>query len=151
MLDLLKDLEDGTITFYQQGNFVDLCRGPHIPDTGFIKAAKLLNIAGAYWRGDETRKQLTRIYGITFPKKSLLDEYLVQLEEAKKRDHRKLGKEMELFTFSEKVGMGLPLWLPKGAALRERLIEFLSKAQKKLGYTPVATPHIGSKQLYVTS
>lgn len=150
-LDLIKDLEDGQITFYSQGNFTDLCRGPHIPDTSFIKAVKLTAISGAYWRGDEKSKQLTRIYGITFPKKSLLDEYLVILEEAKKRDHRKLGKEMELFTFSEKVGMGLPLWLPKGTALRERLVEFLSKAQKKAGYTPVITPHIGNKNLYITS
>ncbi len=150
-LDLLKDLADGTITFYKQGNFTDLCRGPHIPDTSFIKAVKLLNIAGAYWRGDEKSKQLTRIYGITFPKKSQLDEYLVMLEEAKKRDHRKLGKEMELFMFSEKVGMGLPMWLPKGAALRERLVNFLSAAQKKAGYTPVITPHIGNKELYITS
>lgn len=150
-LDLIKDLEDGQITFYSQGNFTDLCRGPHIPDTSFIKAVKLTAISGAYWRGDEKSKQLTRIYGITFPKKSLLDEYLIILEEAKKRDHRKLGKEMELFTFSEKVGMGLPLWLPKGTALRERLVEFLSKAQKKAGYTPVITPHIGNKNLYITS
>src|SRR5258706_8929152 len=150
-LDLLKDLEDGQITFYTQGNFTDLCRGPHIPNTGYIKAVKLLNIAGAYWRGDETKKQLTRIYGITFPKQSLLQEYLVMVEEAKKRDHRKLGKEMELFTFSEKVGLGLPLWLPKGAMLRERLESFLRKAQLKSGYVPVVTPHIGNKQLYVTS
>ncbi|HEU4717806.1 MAG TPA: threonine--tRNA ligase [Bacteroidia bacterium] len=150
-LDLLEDLKDGSITFYSQGNFTDLCRGPHIPDTGFIKAAKLLNIAGAYWRGDETKKQLTRIYGITFPKQKELDEYLVMLEEAKKRDHRKLGRELELFTFSEKVGMGLPLWLPNGAALRERLQSFLQKAQLKAGYLPVVTPHIGHKQLYVTS
>ena len=150
-LDLLQDLEDGSITFYTQGNFTDLCRGPHIPNTGYIKAVKLLNIAGAYWRGDESKKQLTRIYGITFPKQSLLSEYLVIVEEAKKRDHRKLGKELELFTFSEKVGMGLPLWLPKGAMLRERLENFLRKAQLKAGYVPVITPHIGNKQLYVTS
>jgi threonyl-tRNA synthetase len=150
-LDLLKDLEDGKITFYTQGNFTDLCRGPHIPNTGFIKAVKLLNLAGAYWRGDESKKQLTRIYGITFPKQKELDEYLVMLEEAKKRDHRKLGRELELFAFSEKVGMGLPLWLPNGAALRERLQNFLQKAQLKAGYLPVITPHIGNKQLYVTS
>jgi threonyl-tRNA synthetase len=150
-LDLLQDLEDGKITFYTQGNFTDLCRGPHIPNTGFIKAVKLTNLAGAYWRGDETKKQLTRIYGITFPKQKELDEYLVMLEEAKKRDHRKLGKELELFTFSEKVGMGLPLWLPAGAALRERLQNFLQKAQLKAGYVPVITPHIGNKQLYITS
>ena len=150
-LDLLKDLEDGSITFYTQGNFTDLCRGPHIPDTGGIKAIKLLNTAGAYWRGDENSKQLTRIYGITFPKSKDLTEYLQLLEEAKKRDHRKLGKELELFTFSEKVGMGLPLWLPKGAALRERLEQFLRAAQKKAGYGQVVTPHIGHKNLYVTS
>jgi threonyl-tRNA synthetase len=150
-LDLIKDLEDGKITFYTQGNFTDLCRGPHIPNTGFIKAVKLMNVAGAYWRGDETRKQLTRIYGVTFPKQSELTEYLHMIEEAKKRDHRKLGKELELFTFSEKVGMGLPLWLPKGAALRERLVSFLSKAQQKAGYEQVITPHIGHKNLYVTS
>ena len=150
-LDLLKDLEDGTITFYSQGNFTDLCRGPHIPDTGFIKAAKLMSIAGAYWRGDEKSKQLTRIYAITFPKQKDLTEYLTLLEEAKKRDHRKLGKELELFTFSEKVGMGLPLWLPKGAMLRERLEGFLRKAQVRAGYQQVVTPHIGHKDLYVTS
>jgi len=150
-LDLISDLQDGTITFYTQGNFTDLCRGPHIPDTGFIKAAKLTAISGAYWRGDEKSKQLTRIYGITFPKKSMLDEHLKMLEEAKKRDHRKIGKELELFFFSEKVGMGLPLWLPKGAALRERLVQFLSRAQQKAGYTPVITPHIGNKLLYITS
>ncbi|MEQ8715506.1 MAG: threonine--tRNA ligase, partial [Cyclobacteriaceae bacterium] len=150
-LDLLKDLADGTITFYKQGDFTDLCRGPHIPNTGFIKAAKILNIAGAYWRGDESRKQLTRLYGITFPKQKELTEYLHMLEEAKKRDHRKLGKELELFTFSEKVGQGLPLWLPKGTMLRERLESFMRKAQLKSGYEPVVTPHIGSKQLYVTS
>jgi threonyl-tRNA synthetase len=150
-LDLLKDLEDGKITFYTQGEFTDLCRGPHIPDTSFIKAIKLMNIAGAYWRGDEKNKQLTRIYGITFTKAKDLADYLVLLEEAKKRDHRKLGKELELFTFSEKVGMGLPLWLPKGAALRERLENFLKKAQMKAGYLPVVTPHIGNKNLYITS
>lgn len=150
-LDLLKDLADGTITFYTQGNFTDLCRGPHIPDTSSIKAAKLMNIAGAYWRGDEKGKQLTRIYAVTFQKQKELTEYLTLLEEAKKRDHRKLGKELDLFAFSEKVGMGLPLWLPKGAALRERLRTFLEKAQMKSGYQPVATPHIGNKELYVTS
>jgi threonyl-tRNA synthetase len=150
-LDLIKDLQDGTITFYEQGNFVDLCRGPHIPDTSPIKAVKLLNVAGAYWRGDESRKQLTRIYGITFPKQKELTDYLHVLEEAKKRDHRKLGKELELFAFSEKVGMGLPLWLPKGTALRERLVNFLKKAQTKSGYLSVITPHIGHKQLYITS
>lgn len=150
-LELIDGLSDGEITFYQQGNFVDLCRGPHIPDTGFIRAIKLLNVAGAYWRGDEKNKMLTRIYGITFPKQKELDEYLTLLEEAKKRDHRKLGKELDLFTFSEKVGAGLPLWLPKGAALRERLIQFLQRAQVASGYLPVVTPHIGSKELYVTS
>jgi threonyl-tRNA synthetase len=150
-LELLKDLEDGEITFYHSGNFIDLCRGPHIPDTGTIKAVKLLNIAGAYWRGDEKNKQLTRIYGISFPKQKELNEYLVLLEEAKKRDHRKLGKELELFAFSEKVGLGLPLWLPKGTQLRERLENFLRKAQVKAGYQGVVTPHIGNKQLYVTS
>lgn len=150
-LDLIEGLEDGKITFYQQGNFIDLCRGPHIPDTGIIKAAKITNIAGAYWRGDEKNAQLTRIYGITFPKQKELAEYLQMLEEAKKRDHRKLGKELELFAFSEKVGMGLPLWLPKGTILRERLENFLRKAQVKAGYSPVVTPHIGSKELYITS
>jgi threonyl-tRNA synthetase len=150
-LELINGLEDGKITFYQQGNFVDLCRGPHLPHTGFIKAVKLLNVAGAYWRGDEKNKMLTRVYGITFPKQKELDEYLFLLEEAKKRDHRKLGKELELFAFSEKVGMGLPLWLPKGTLLRERLEQFMRKAQIKAGYDPVVTPHIGSKQLYVTS
>ncbi|MFI5138494.1 MAG: threonine--tRNA ligase [Sphingobacteriales bacterium] len=150
-LDLIKDLPDGSITFYTQGNFTDLCRGPHIPNTGFIKAVKLMSVAGAYWRGDESRKQLTRIYGVTFPKQSELTDYLHLLEEAKKRDHRKLGKEMELFAFSEKVGMGLPLWLPKGAALRERLTAFLQKAQVRAGYEQVITPHIGHKNLYVTS
>lgn len=150
-LDLIKDLEDGSITFYKQGNFTDLCRGPHIPNTGFIKAVKLTNVAGAYWRGDETKKQLTRIYGVTFPKASELTEYLQMIEEAKKRDHRKLGKELELFAFSEKVGMGLPLWLPKGARLRQKLMDFLQKAQLAAGYEPVVTPHIGHKALYVTS
>ncbi len=150
-LDLLEGLEDGTITFYTQGNFTDLCRGPHIPHTGFIKAIKLMSIAGAYWRGDEKNKQLTRIYGITFPKAKELKEYLELLEEAKKRDHRKLGKELELFTFSQRVGQGLPLWLPKGAELRERLEMFLKRTQKAAGYVPVITPHIGNKELYVTS
>lgn len=150
-LELIDGLQDGSITFYQQGNFVDLCRGPHIPSTGPIKAIKLLSVAGAYWRGDEKNKMLTRVYGITFPKQKELDEYLHLLEEAKKRDHRKLGKELELFAFSEKVGMGLPLWLPKGTILRERLEQFMRRAQVKAGYDPVVTPHIGSKQLYVTS
>jgi threonyl-tRNA synthetase len=150
-LDLLEGLEDGQITFYQQGNFTDLCRGPHIPNTSFIKAVKLMNVAGAYWRGDEKNKQLTRVYAVTFPKQKDLADYLVLLEEAKKRDHRKLGKELELFAFSENVGMGLPLWLPKGAMLRERLVQFLQKAQMKAGYLPVVTPHIGNKKLYVTS
>lgn len=150
-LELLEGLDDGTITFYTQGNFTDLCRGPHIPNTGFIKAIKLTAIAGAYWRGDETRKQLTRIYGITFPKASELEEYLAKLEMAKARDHRKLGKELDLFTFSARVGQGLPLWLPKGAALRERLENFLKKAQKEAGYDQVITPHIGSKELYECS
>jgi threonyl-tRNA synthetase len=150
-LELISELEDGTITFYTQGEFTDLCRGPHIPDTGHIKAVKLLSIAGAYWRGDEKNKQLTRIYGITFPKNSELTEYLERLEEAKKRDHRKLGKELELFTFSQKVGQGLPMWLPKGAALRDRLEQFLKRAQKAAGYQQVITPHIGNKALYVTS
>ena len=150
-LELLSELTDGTITFYTQGNFTDLCRGPHIPDTGFIKAIKLLSIAGAYWRGDEKNKQLTRIYGITFPKQSELVAHLEKLEEAKRRDHRKLGKELDLFTFSAKVGQGLPLWLPKGAALRERLENFLKKAQRKAGYQQVITPHIGNKELYVCS
>jgi threonyl-tRNA synthetase len=150
-LELISELEDGTITFYTQGEFTDLCRGPHIPDTGHIKAVKLLSIAGAYWRGDEKNKQLTRIYGITFPKNSELSEYLERLEEAKKRDHRKLGKELELFTFSQKVGQGLPMWLPKGAELRDRLEQFLKRAQKAAGYQQVITPHIGNKALYVTS
>ena len=150
-LELLEGLEDGQITFYSQGNFTDLCRGPHLPDTSFIKAIKLTALAGAYWRGDEKNKMLTRIYGITFPKEKELKEYLHLLEEAKKRDHRKLGKELELFHFSEKVGMGLPLWLPKGAALRERLIDFMKKAQQQAGYLPVVSPHIGNKNLYITS
>ncbi|GAB3928774.1 threonine--tRNA ligase [Mucilaginibacter myungsuensis] len=150
-LDLIKDLPDGAITFYTQGGFTDLCRGPHMPNTGFVKAVKITNVAGAYWRGDETRKQLTRIYAVTYPKASELTEYLHMIEEAKKRDHRKLGKELELFAFSEKVGMGLPLWLPKGTALRERLVNFLQKAQSKAGYEQVITPHIGHKNLYVTS
>ncbi len=150
-LELINDLADGTITFYQQGNFVDLCRGPHIPNTGPIKAIKLLNVAGAYWRGNEKNKMLTRVYGITFPKQKELEEYLHVLEEAKKRDHRKIGRELELFAFSEKVGMGLPLWLPKGTILRERLEQFMRKAQVRAGYDPVVTPHIGGKSLYVTS
>lgn len=150
-IELIEELDDGEITFYQQGNFTDLCRGPHIPDTGAIKAIKLMSLAGAYWRGDEHNKQLTRIYGITFPKKKELDEYLEMLEEAKKRDHRKLGKEMELFSFSQRVGQGLPLWQPRGAILRDCLEDFLKKAQQEAGYEPVITPHIGSKELYVTS
>ncbi|MFI5222392.1 MAG: threonine--tRNA ligase, partial [Bacteroidia bacterium] len=150
-LELIDGLADGTITFYEVGNFTDLCRGPHIPSTGFIKALKLMSVAGAYWRGDEKNKQLTRIYGITFPKQKELTEYLTLLEEAKKRDHRKLGKELELFTFSEKVGGGLPLWLPKGTMIRERLERFLRNAQVKAGYVQVITPHIGKKELYVTS
>ena len=150
-VELINELEDGHISFYTNGSFTDLCRGPHLRDTSVIKAVKLTAIAGAYWRGDQNRQQLTRIYGISFPKKSMLDEYLVLMEEAKKRDHRKIGKEMELFTFSSKVGMGLPLWLPKGADLRSRLEEFLKKIQKSYGYLPVITPHIGNKELYVTS
>ncbi len=150
-LELIEGLEDGKITFYEQGGFVDLCKGPHIPSTEPIKAVKILNLAGAYWRGDEKRKQLTRVYAITFPKQKELDEYLILLEEAKKRDHRKIGQELELFMFSEKVGQGLPLWLPKGTALRSRLEDFLKKEQIKRGYMPVITPHIGSKNLYVTS
>ena len=149
--ELIDELADGTITTYSQGGFTDLCRGPHLPNMSPIKAVKVMSIAGAYWRGDEKRDQLTRVYGITFPKKKMLDEYLALLEEAKKRDHRKLGKEMELFTFSQTVGQGLPLWLPKGAALRERLEQFLRKIQKKAGYLQVITPHIGNKALYVTS
>ena len=150
-LELIDGLEDGSITFYNQGNFTDLCRGPHIPHTGYIKAVKILNVAGAYWRGDEKRKQLTRLYAISFPKQKELKEYLELLEQAKLRDHRKIGKELELFTFSEKVGKGLPLWLPKGAVLRERLENFMRKAQLKAGYDQVVTPHIGGKELYVTS
>ena len=150
-LELIDGLSDGSITFYTQGGFTDLCRGPHIPNTSHIKAVKLTNIAGAYWRGDEKNKMLTRVYGVTYPSQKELDEYLLLLEEAKKRDHRKLGKELELFTFSEKVGSGLALWLPNGAMLRERLQQFLQKAQMDTGYLPVITPHIGSKQLYVTS
>jgi threonyl-tRNA synthetase len=150
-LDLLLGLEDGSITFYKQGNFTDLCRGPHIPNTGFIKAAKIMNVAGAYFKGDQNNKMLTRIYGVTFPKQKELEDYIILLEEAKRRDHRKLGQELDLFTFSEKVGKGLPLWLPKGAMLRERLENFLRKAQVKAGYQQVVTPHIGSKQLYLTS
>ena len=150
-LELLEDLEDGDITFYTSGYFTDLCRGPHIPDTSPVKAVKLLKVAGAYWRGDEKRKQLTRIYGITFPKKKELDEYLVMLEEAKKRDHRLLGKELELFTFSQNVGQGLPLWLPKGADLRERLEQYLKRVQQDAGYQQVITPHIGNVNLYETS
>ncbi|MBQ0069728.1 MAG: threonine--tRNA ligase [Bacteroidales bacterium] len=149
--ELINELEDGHITTYTQGNFTDLCRGPHIPNTAPIKAVKILSLAGAYWRGDEKRPQLVRVYGITFPKKSMLDEYLTLLEEAKKRDHRKIGKDMELFAFSQNVGMGLPLWLPKGAALRNRLQDYLAKIQKKYGYLQVITPHIGNKNLYVTS
>ena len=149
--ELISELEDGTITTYTQGEFTDLCRGPHIPTTAPIKAAKVMSLAGAYWRGDEKRNQLVRVYGITFPKQKMLDEYLALLEEAKKRDHRKLGKEMELFTFSQNVGAGLPLWLPKGAALRDRLEQFLRKIQKRYGYLQVITPHIGNKNLYVTS
>lgn len=150
-LDLIKDLEDGTITFYTQGDFTDLCRGPHIPSTGVIKSVKLMNTAGAYWRGDISRKQLTRIYGVSFPKASELKEYLKMVEEAKKRDHRKLGRELELFMFSEKVGAGLPMWLPKGTQMRQKLINFLQKAQVRAGYQPVVTPHIANKDLYITS
>jgi threonyl-tRNA synthetase len=150
-LDILERLEDGNITFYTQGNFTDLCRGPHLPHSGYIKAVKILNVAGAYWKGDEKNKMLVRVYGISFPKEKDLKEYLEKLEEAKKRDHRKLGKELELFTFSEKVGMGLPLWLPKGAALRERLEQFMRRQQQKRGYLSVITPHIAHKNLYVTS
>ena len=150
-IELINDLEDGTITTYSQGSFTDLCRGPHLPNTGYIKAVKLLSVAGAYWRGDEKRKQLTRIYGITFPKKKMLDEYLAVLEEAKKRDHRKIGKELELFAFSQTVGAGLPLWLPRGTRLRLRLEDFLKKIQKDFGYQQVMTPHIGNIELYKTS
>lgn len=150
-LELIEDLEDGTISFYSQGHFTDLCRGPHLPDTSKIKAIKLLSLAGAYWRGDIKRKQLTRVYGITFPKQNQLEEYLELLEKAKERDHRKVGRELELFTFSKKVGMGLPLWLPRGALLREKLENFLKRVQVQHGYEPVITPHIGQKELYVTS
>ena len=150
-LELLEDLEDGNITFYTQGDFTDLCRGPHVPNTGIIKAAKIMSTAGAYWRGDENRQQLTRLYGITFPKAKELKQHLHMLEEAKKRDHRKLGKELGLFTFSQRVGQGLPLWLPKGAQLRDRLETFLKNTQQKAGYLPVVTPHIGNKELYVCS
>ncbi|MBN1159481.1 MAG: threonine--tRNA ligase [Bacteroidales bacterium] len=150
-LELINELEDGTITLYKHGNFTDLCRGPHLPDTSYIKAIKLLSVAGAYWRGDEKRKQLTRIYGISFPDRKMLDEHLHMLEQAKARDHRKLGKELELFMFSQKVGQGLPLWLPKGAQLREKLENFLRRIQVSYGYQPVVTPHIGQKELYVTS
>ncbi|WP_436490064.1 threonine--tRNA ligase [Chitinophaga sp. ARDCPP14] len=150
-IETINELPDGSITFYTQGGFTDLCRGPHIPNTGFIKSIKLTSIAGAYWRGSEKNKMLTRIYGITFPNQKELDEYLALIEEAKKRDHRKLGKELELFAFSEKVGLGLPMWLPKGAMLRERLQRFLQEAQLASGYLPVVTPHIGNKNLYVTS
>lgn len=150
-VELINELEDGQITFYHQGDFTDLCRGPHLPDTGYIKAIKLLSVAGAYWRGNEKNRQLTRVYGISFPKQSLLDEYLAMLEQAKQRDHRKIGRELELFSFSPKVGQGLPLWLPRGTQLRERLEQFLRKVQIQYGYQPVITPHIGQKELYVTS
>ncbi len=150
-VELINELEDGTITTYTQGVFTDLCRGPHLPDTSYIKAIKILSAAGAYWRGDEKRKQLTRLYGITFPKKKMLDEYLILLEEAKKRDHRKIGKELELFAFSQNVGQGLPLWLPRGTQLRLKLEDFLKKIQKKFEYEQVMTPHIGNKQLYMIS
>ncbi|MBN2893885.1 MAG: threonine--tRNA ligase [Bacteroidales bacterium] len=150
-VELISDLEDGTISFYSQNNFTDLCRGPHLPNTEYIKAMKVMSIAGAYWRGDEKRQQLTRVYGISFPKQKFLEEYLLMIEEAKKRDHRKIGEELELFYFSERVGKGLPLWLPKGAMLRERLENFLKKVQKEYGYEPVISPHIGQKDLYVTS
>ena len=150
-VELIEGLEDGTISFYTNGAFTDLCRGPHLPNTAPIKAIKLTSVAGAYWRGDEKNKMLTRIYGISFPKKALLDEYVAMMEEAKKRDHRKLGKELELFTFSQRVGQGLPMWLPKGAALRGRLENFLRNVQKRYGYEQVITPHIGMKDLYVTS
>ena len=149
--ELISELEDGTITYYTNGHFTDLCRGPHLRNTEVIKAVKIMSLAGAYWRGDETRQQLTRVYGITFPKQKMLDEYLQVLEEAKKRDHRKIGKDMELFTFSQRVGPGLPLWLPRGAALRNTLENFLRKKQAEYGYLPVVTPHIGGKELYVTS
>jgi len=150
-IELIEELEDGQITFYKQGNFTDLCKGPHLPKTSLIKAIKLTALAGAYWRGDDSRKQLTRIYGVSFPKQSMLEDYLVMLEEAKKRDHRKLGAELGLFHFSEKVGAGLPLWLPKGTLLRDKLESFLKQEQVNTGYSPVITPHIGKKDLYVTS
>jgi threonyl-tRNA synthetase len=150
-LELIEELEDGSISLYESGSFVDLCRGPHLPDTGPIKAAKILSVAGAYWRGDEKRKQLTRLYGITFPKQKELEEFLEKLEEAKRRDHRRIGKELELFTFSQTVGQGLPLWLPKGAIIREKLEQFLKKVQKEAGYEPVITPHIGNVNLYKKS
>ncbi|MBQ1651509.1 MAG: threonine--tRNA ligase, partial [Paludibacteraceae bacterium] len=150
-LELINDLQDGNITIYRQGGFFDLCKGPHLVNTGIIKAFKVTSVAGAYWRGDEKRKQLTRLYGISFPKKKMLDDYVTLMEEAKKRDHRKIGKELELFTFSDTVGKGLPLWLPKGTALRLRLEDFLKKIQKRFGYQQVMTPHIGNKVLYVTS
>ncbi len=150
-VELISELEDGNITFYELGDFTDLCRGPHLPHTGYIKAVKLLNIAAAYWRGDASRQQMTRVYGITFPKKKLLDEYLVMLEEAKKRDHRKIGREMELFYFSQRVGLGLPMWLPRGTVLRKNLVNFLSRLQREYGYQEVITPHIGNKNLYETS
>ena len=150
-LELLEDLEDGNITFYKQGNFTDLCRGPHLPDTGKIKAIKLLSVAGAYWRGDENNKQLTRIYGITFPKQDQLDEYLEMLEKAKERDHRKLGKELDIFTFSDLVGPGLPLWLPKGAFLIEKLEELAKQTEERAGYKRVRTPHIAKEEMYYTS
>ncbi len=149
--ELISELEDGTITLYRQGNFTDLCRGPHLPDTSPIKAIKVLSLAGAYWRGDEKRKMMTRIYGITFPKQKMLDEYMVMIEEARKRDHRRIGKDLELFAFSPKVGMGLPLWLPKGADMKQRLIDFMTKVLKQRGYTMVSTPHIGNVDLYKTS
>ncbi|MFA6768251.1 MAG: TGS domain-containing protein, partial [Parabacteroides sp.] len=149
--ELISELAEGTITTYSQGAFTDLCRGPHLPDTSYLKAVKVTSVAGAYWRGDEKRKQLVRLYGIAFPKKKMLDDYLVMLEEAKKRDHRKIGKELELFTFSSAVGAGLPLWLPRGTQLRLKLEDFLKRIQKRYGYLQVMTPHIGSKQLYVTS
>ena len=150
-VELISELQDGTITFYELGDFTDLCRGPHLPHTGYVKAVKLLNIAAAYWRGDASRQQMTRVYGITFPKKKLLDEYLVMLEEAKKRDHRKIGREMELFYFSQRVGLGLPMWLPRGTVLRKNLVDFLSRLQREYGYQEVITPHIGNKNLYETS
>ena len=149
--ELISELEDGTITLYRQGNFTDLCRGPHLPDTSSIKAIRVLSLAGAYWRGDEKRKMMTRIYGITFPKQKMLDEYMVMIEEARKRDHRRIGKELELFAFSPKVGMGLPLWLPKGADMKQRLTDFMTRVLKERGYVMVSTPHIGNVELYKTS